>query len=679
MGFLAPWFLAGLAALSLPVWLHLLRQHKQTPQPFSSLMFFERRIQSSTKHRRLRYLLLLSLRLALLALLALTFANPFINRTSNTGNRRKLTAIAIDRSFSMRYGDRLERAKAQARGIVAGLGGRELGQVMALDSHVENLTGTEAGKSALTAAIASIAASDGASSFGEFARALRVLDQNSGMQLDVHLISDMQATSLPGGQGAAGAGTSAPSFRDLALGAHTTLKLHDVSTENAPNWAVESVTTAPSVYEPKATRLTATVAGWNTQPAVRGVSLTLDGKVLASKQVAVPANGRAQVEFLGFDVPYGSHRGQVQVDPHDELTGDDAFPFAVERKDPRRVLFLYAGGRAREAYYYKAALESASDIGLTVQASPLEQAEGTDYSKYAFVVLSDVGDPGAKIAQALCGYVSRGGAVLIALGSNSTETGRVPLASERIEEVRQTQGVGFVDSENAALAGAGRFENVQFLAAARMTPKPGTRVLARLADGSPLLTEEAMGEGRELIFASTLDNSTNDFPLHASFLPFVVQTARYLAGSSDTPTSVVAGTAVTLRHTGGRATAADVIGPDGQHELSLGEATKATSVELRKNGFYEVQRADGRRLLMAVHADRRESDLTRIPAETLELWSHTGDESRQAHSDDATSTSAERQTQPWSLWRYALLLTLGAALIESLFATRHLKEERRAA
>ena len=46
MGFLSPWFLAGIAAISLPLWLHLLRQYKRTPQPFSSLMFFERRVQS---------------------------------------------------------------------------------------------------------------------------------------------------------------------------------------------------------------------------------------------------------------------------------------------------------------------------------------------------------------------------------------------------------------------------------------------------------------------------------------------------------------------------------------------------------------------------------------------------------------------------------------------------------
>jgi hypothetical protein len=207
-----------------------------------------------------------------------------------------------------------------------------------------------------------------------------------------------------------------------------------------------------------------------------------------------------------------------------------------------------------------------------------------------------------------------------------------------------------------------------------MTPKPAARTIAKLADGSPLLVEETMGEGRMLIFASTLDNSTSDFPLHSSFVPFVVQTGHYLAGAEDAPPSVVSGTAVTLRRSHDEGTASDVIGPDGKHELSLADATKALSFDLEKDGFYEVQRADGRRLLMAVHADRRESDLTPIPDETLALWRNTGDAAAAA-----PAGSVEQQTRPRSLWRYALALVLIAAVVESVFASRYLKEERQTA
>src|ERR1700716_2248444 len=102
MGFLFPWFLGGLAALGLPVYIHLLKQHRSVPLPFSSLMFFEKRTQSSIKHRRLKYLMLFALRLAMILLLALAFASPFITRTVNpTAEGKKLLIVAVDNSFSM--------------------------------------------------------------------------------------------------------------------------------------------------------------------------------------------------------------------------------------------------------------------------------------------------------------------------------------------------------------------------------------------------------------------------------------------------------------------------------------------------------------------------------------------------------------------------------------------------
>ncbi|MGH9612467.1 MAG: BatA domain-containing protein, partial [Bryobacteraceae bacterium] len=140
MGFLAPWFLAGIVAVGVPLWLHLLRQYRSEPQPFSSLMFFEPRTQSSILHRRLRYLVLLALRVALLALMALAFANPFVNQTAVLAGGKKLVVIAVDRSFSMRYGDRMERAKEEAKKVVASMRGGEQGHIAAVDSGVQLLT-----------------------------------------------------------------------------------------------------------------------------------------------------------------------------------------------------------------------------------------------------------------------------------------------------------------------------------------------------------------------------------------------------------------------------------------------------------------------------------------------------------------------------------------------------------
>src|ERR1700716_587060 len=192
MGFLSPWFLAGVAAIGLPLWIHLLRQYRSTPHPFSSLMFFEHRVQSSVKHRRLRYLLLLSLRVALLLLMALAFANPFVTRTIAQSGSRKMLILAVDHSFSMRYADHLARAKQEARASISRLHSGEKGQIIAVDSQVRFMTQPTEDPEQLKAAIQAIQPGDGRSSFGEFARALRGLPETNHASLEVHFFSDMQ-------------------------------------------------------------------------------------------------------------------------------------------------------------------------------------------------------------------------------------------------------------------------------------------------------------------------------------------------------------------------------------------------------------------------------------------------------------------------------------------------------
>src|ERR1700744_2018570 len=123
MGFLTPWFLAGVVGVGMPVWLHLLKRHKSDPRPFPSLMFFERREQSSVVHRRLDHILLFILRTLMLVLLALLFPNPFINRFTPKAKGKKLLVVAVDNSFSMRTTQggksRLDQAKKQALDILS--------------------------------------------------------------------------------------------------------------------------------------------------------------------------------------------------------------------------------------------------------------------------------------------------------------------------------------------------------------------------------------------------------------------------------------------------------------------------------------------------------------------------------------------------------------------------------
>jgi hypothetical protein len=663
MGFLAPWFLTGLAALAIPVYVHLLRRHTTNPHPFSSLMFFERRTQSSIRHRRLRYLLLFSLRTLLFLLLALAFTNPFINRTAANLNSEKLLLLVIDNSFSMRAGTRLADARREALSVLSSRRPSDRAQIMALGSQVQVRTQPSLDGAALRAAVDSLQPGDSRANYGELARAVRSLADTVRTPIELHFFSDLQKSAMPA------------SFSELALPPGVTLVLHPVAKETVPNWTVESVNAPGHVWDPKKSRVQAVIAGFGTPAATRTVSLVVNGKAVASKSVQVPANGRATAEFPSLDVPYGFSRCEVRIDSADAFPADDASLFAVERSDPRRALFVSEAGDARSPLYFRSALASAAETAFALDAVSAGQAANEILSRYSFVVLSDLISVPAPLESALLKYVQGGGSVWIAEGTSAAHSAHVPVFGGTILESRDYSrtsdsylNVTDADPSHPSVEKSGRWSGVKFYFAVRVDPG-NARVIARLADQTPLLLEKKIGEGDVLLFTSGLDNLTNDFPLHPIFVPFVEQTALYLAGIQRRSGSRVVDSFLELRTSKEQSVGVEVIDPQGRRPLSLKEASSAQTYQLAEAGFYELQLANGRHDVVGVNPDRRESNLEIIPDDVLSLWRGN---SRAGTQQAAAGGSAQEQTRPYLLWWYIMLLVLAAALAESLLANRYL-------
>jgi hypothetical protein len=669
MGFLAPWFLAGALAVGLPVWIHLLKRHKTDPRLFPSLMFFEKREMSSVKHRRLEHILLFALRALMVLLIALLFANPFIKRDPASIGGKRVLVIAVDHSFSMRAADNLSKAKDQARSLIAGLNPGDQAQVLALGGNVQALTQLISDPAELRVAVESIQPGDSRASFGELARYIRTLSESTHLPLEVHLVSDLQKTALP------------PGFADLRLDPSTALVFHQIG-KPATNFTVENVVAPARIFDPKKVRVQATVANFaapedKIETSKKNVSLVLNNKVLQTKTVNVPAGGRAQAEFLGLDAPYGFSRGEVRVEGGDTLPADDRFYFAVERTDPRKVLFVDDGRQGHSQLYYRAALDSSGDSAFQMEVVRPEVAANQEFSHYAFVVLNNVGTVPAAFEGSLKKYVNAGGSVLIVLGPASAAQPKVPLTDDTIEasayagrEGDRFFNVSEIDAGHPALRNVERFSGVKFYQAIHVTPAK-SRVLARLNDQTPLILERQLGEGKVLVFTALFDNSTNDLPLHASWVPFVERSASYLAGSgAEQPVNLVVDSYVELRAGDSKSAAAEVLDPDGKRLLSLEEATTAKNFAVNKEGFFELKAASGRHSLLAVHADRRESDLTPISQDTLDLWRATGSDQS---TPGASGQGNEQDKKPWPLWPWLLLLLLVVAMAESLVADRHLR------
>jgi hypothetical protein len=678
MGFLAPWFLGGLAALGVPIFVHLLRRHVSTPRPVSSLMFFELGTQSSTRHRRLRYLLLFALRSAVVLLVVLAFANPFVRHAAADVNGR-LLLIVLDTSFSMRAGTRFADAKQQALAVLAAKQRSQKAQIMTLGGQLDVLTEAIADDAQLHAALESVQPGDGHANFGELARAIRTLAERGHGPVDLHLFSDMQRTAMPA------------NFADMVLPNNVTLVLQAVAKGTAPpNWTVESVD-APAAQsdpkDPKRPRVQAVVAGFGTPATTKTVSLVVNGKAIATRKVGVPASGRATVEFALPDVEYGFNRCEVRIEGGDAFPADDASVFAVRRSDPERVLFVHAAGDRRSALYFGSALNAAAQASFVLQSVAAEQATDLDPSKFAFVVLSDAVMLPSIFEHMLARYVARGGRVLIALGTSAAHHARIPLWDGDVKDAHDyartgsPATVGQVDFTYPALEQAqpardnGGWAGVNFFYAAVLDAGQA-RVAARLTDGTPLLLDKQLGEGHVLLLASGLENLTNDLPLHPVFVAFVDRTARYLSGSERLGGSRLVDSFVPLRVAAepvGASANVEVIDPDGRRPLSLTEARTVQSLRLERAGFYHIRFANGRDAVIGVNPDRRESDLEPLAEDVQQLWSGS---SGGGASRTAGAATVEVKYRPVSLWWYFMLLALLVILAETVFASAHMGTQR---
>ena len=157
------------------------------------------------------------------------------------------------------------------------------------------------------------------------------------------------------------------------------------------------------------------------------------GVSIETKTAEVPANGRATVEFLSLEVPYGRNKGEVKIDSADPLPADDTFYFSVERADARHALFVHEPDSTKSLLYFKAAMESSGQSAFEIDPVTVDQATNLNPSKYAFVVLSDVGALPTTFENELRNYVRGGGSVLVTLGRMAVGRTKVPVIDSHVE------------------------------------------------------------------------------------------------------------------------------------------------------------------------------------------------------------------------------------------------------
>lgn len=673
MAFLTPLFLAALAGLAIPVLLHLIQKERKNVVHFPSLMFLRRIPYQSVQRRRIRHWFLLLMRLAALALIVLAFARPFFRRQdlgAAAASGAREVVILLDRSYSMGYGDRWQRAMSAARDAVNGLRGQDRGSIVLFGSGAEVALRSTADRSRLQTSLAGLETSASTTRYGPALKlAGSILGESALPRREVILISDFQRSGWQGAEG-------------VRLPDGAALTPVAIGDTNPANMSVTPVALQRSMFEnQERVTITAGVANHSDAASSADLALDLGGRVIQTQRVSPAADGSASVTFEPVTVAAKNIRATVKL-ADDKLLRDNAFHFVLSPEPPIRIIIAERGAAARDTSLYLArALAVGEAPRFETSTRSADAIAVDDLNAASVVVLNDV-TVGQATGERLQRFVERGGGLLVVLGERASwpQSGEwlpgVPGAPvDRSSGVAARLGAleyGHPVFEIFRAPRTGDFSAARFYGYRAVTPAAGAQVIARFDDGGAALLERKVGNGRVLMWTTTVDLFWNDMALKPVYLPFLHRAVRHLAGYREPqPWRSVGEVVEPSSYTPGRS-ATDVprvvLTPKGER-VTLDEEGPDV-LELTEQGFYEVRPLNKEKeaetaVVVASNVDLRESDLTPMDPQEV-VAAALGHAGRVATGEPEAVPTDQAQEGAQRIWWYLLfagLLLLGAETI----------------
>ncbi len=625
MGFVTPALLGGAALIAVPIVLHLIMRREAQRLTFPALRFVEQRRTLNQHRLRLRHLLLLALRCAVIALLAFALARPTLRGAGATGKEGAPVAsvLVFDNSLRMQYEhenqSRLERAKelaawlleqipAESPVTVVDRGGRQRGQDLdpgAAELRVERLE--------LSAAVRPMdeALSDAA----------RWLEDKPNHRGEIYVFTDMAAEAWP-------ADAPAEFAKQLDALPGTNVYLIDVGTRESPNRGLGTLRLSSDRLAPGSLlQLETELAPGTTGEIEAAVELYVgDGTAEPAKRgeqaVAPNREKPAAIEFSLSGLELGTHQGFVRITGSDALPVDDVRFFTVEVQQPRKLLLL--GQRAGDTLFLREALAPTTTSGIVQQKFACDVSE---YSRlhelpladYAAICLVDPPLLPAPAWHALVDFAEDGGGVGIFLGRNARrdEMNR-PEAQQLLPAKlrwvsRESTYLRPIAIEHPALAELRELVDIvpwsEFPVFNYWELEAGAEtahVVASYANGKPALVERHIGAGRVLMLTTSVSDPAHSDPWNLlptgpdpwPFLALANGIAEYLAGAGETQVNFPAGQTVVLPLAPQEQVASYVLSmPDssavrqpltpGQHNLSIAAAEMLGNYRVRAGGRQE--------------------------------------------------------------------------------------------
>jgi len=200
MSFLNPLLLFGMAAVAVPIIIHLLNRRKFRKVNWAAMKFVKLSIDQNQRRMKLEDLILLLLRCALLVLLALALARPVMRQSESSfmGQTGVTSVLVLDNSFSMGLEDgeatRFQRAKAACTNILDSLpSGSSVALYLGSDVVRPLIEEPLFDLDAVREGVASAPLSDHATAlFPSVERAISELEGSSSVRREVYVVTDDQ-------------------------------------------------------------------------------------------------------------------------------------------------------------------------------------------------------------------------------------------------------------------------------------------------------------------------------------------------------------------------------------------------------------------------------------------------------------------------------------------------------
>lgn len=332
MEFANPAFLWTLAAAALPLALHLFARRRRAQVQFSTLMFFTRQRRNLSLRRRLRELLILTLRTLALIILAMALARPFINKHGFISNGATSSVIVLDDSASMQRqlvsgASAFNLASQLSQNILEAASPDDSSALITLTGQ-HNLPLTQ-DKSRLIGQLKQFLPNGaGASLTHPLENAARILENAPGINREIYLISDFQSNMKPASP------LSIPHARIFCL----PLKIKEsppflshLNIDNTPKITGNPCLIRVSVTNPSQTDCNITV------------SLLLPGSAPQSRLLSMPRNSTRNLTFTHVPDQPGRVNGHIRIDTSPDAPNATMF-FSFKVSGNIKTLLLKSPG-----------------------------------------------------------------------------------------------------------------------------------------------------------------------------------------------------------------------------------------------------------------------------------------------------------------------------------------------